>query len=260
MKLLRRLITLTLAIYAIAAAAVFAFQGNLIYFPDDRALVDCNIREGVEVWQHGEEQGLLSPVGSKKLVLFFHGNGDSACNWRFLGVNHLGPLGYDVLAVEYPGYGGDDRTPSKLAIEGSLDVVNDWVKAENYEDIYVMGYSLGSGAASLYAQSFGAYQVLLFAPYDSIYNVALGQGFLLPRIFLREDFDNIKALSTVDAPITILHGTVDQVIPVNSSANLSLHLQASGRTVIREVREGVGHNGLFDSPAFDYYIRETLRP
>lgn len=260
MKFLRRLITLTFGIYALAAITVFAFQGEMIYFPNDRALTDCNIRNGVEVWQHDTEQGLLSPVGSQKLVLFFHGNGDSACNWRFLGVNHLGPLGYDVLVVEFPGYGGDTRKPSKRAIEGTLDVVNDWVTTQNYENIYLMGYSLGSGVASIYAQEYGAHQVLLFAPYDSIYNVALSQGLVFPRFILREDFNNVSALSNVDAPITILHGTADEVIPVDSSANLFTQLVASGRNVHRETREGVGHQGLFDSPAFDYYIRDTLLP
>lgn len=249
-----------LTLYFLAATAVYSLQGEMLYFPGDRALEDCDVPAGVELWQDGGEQGLLSQSGGNNLVLFFHGNSESACNWRYLGVNHLGPLGYDVLAVEYPGYSGDTRTPSKAAIVASLDVVDAWVDTQDYDHVYLMGYSLGSGAASLYAQKFGAYQVLLFAPYDSVYDVALGQGMLFPRFLLREDFDNIQALAGLDAPITILHGAADTVIPAQNSANLFAALLADGRDVKREVLVNTGHSGLFDSPAFDIYIRENLRP
>ena len=136
----------------------------------------------------------------------------------------------------------------------------DWVAAQEYAHVSVMGYSLGTGAAAIYAQDNGAAQVVLFAPFDSIYNVALAQGFKFPRALLREDFDNIAALTDVATPITIIHGEDDEVIAAKHSENLMRELAASGRDVRREVRAGVGHNGLFDNPPFDDFLRHTLQP
>ncbi len=260
MKILRGFIFLGVMTYGLAAAAAYFGQGKILYYPDTRPLADCNLPEGVEIWNEGGEQGLLATAGHENLLLFFHGNAGSACNWRFLGVNHLARLGYDVLVLEYPGYGGDSRTTSKQEIEVGLKVLADWVATQEYAHVSVMGYSIGTGAASIYARDNGAAQVVLFAPFDSIYNIALAQGLKFPRALLREDYDNIAALADVTAPITIAHGEADEVIPVTHSENLMRELQAVGRDVRREVRAGVGHNGLFESPAFDDFLRYTLHP
>jgi len=37
-------------------------------------------------------------------------------------------------------------------------------------------------------------------------------------------------------------------------------LEILGLDVRREIRAGVGHNGLFESPAFDDFLRYTLIP
>ena len=260
MKFLRGLIFLGVVTFGLAAAAAYFGQGKMLYKPDARLLSDCNLPTGVEIWNEDGEQGLLSAAGRDNLLLFFQGNSGSACNWRFLGVNHLATHGYDVLVLEYPGYGGDRRTPGKQKIESALGVLAVWVAKQDYTRVSVMGYSLGTGAASIYARDNGAAQVVLFAPFDSIYNVAVSQGLKFPRALLREDFDNVAALTDVTAPITIVHGEDDLVIPAEHSENLLRELEILGRDVRREVRAGVGHNGLFESPAFDDFLRYTLIP
>ncbi|OUS06794.1 hypothetical protein A9Q96_08480 [Rhodobacterales bacterium 52_120_T64] len=260
MKLLRGLVIFGIGVFGLAAAAAYFGQGKLLYYPDMRPLSDCNLPAGVEIWKQEAEQGLQTSANHDNLLLFFHGNAGSACNWRFLGVNHLAKLGYDVLVLEYPGYGGDARRTSKREIEVGLRVLANWVATQEYAHVSVMGYSLGTGAASIYARDTDVAQVVLFAPFDSIYNVALGQGLRFPRILLREDFDNVSALAGVAAPITIVHGGDDEVIPPKHSENLVRELEAAGRDVRREVRAGIGHNGLFESLAFDEFLRHTLQP
>lgn len=245
-------------VYSMAAAAVFFGQRGLIYFPDDRPLEACNLPEGVTMWHADTERGLFTGSDHPRLLVFFQGNAGSACSWRFLGVNHLEPLGYDVLVVEYPGYSGDPRQPSRANIGLAVRVVGDWVAAQDYERVVVMGFSLGTGAASLFARDFPADQVILFAPFDSIYNLAWAQGFLFPRFLLQEDFNNMVALAGVSAPIYILHGGADRVVPVRHSANLSQVLREAGRNVQRLILDGAPHHGLFDSPAFDRYMRNIL--
>ena len=260
MRFLRGILFLGVLGYGLAAAAAYLGQGRMLYAPDDKALGDCALPEGVEVWNSGIEQGLLSDANHDNLLLFFHGNAGSVCSWRYLGVNHAAVLGFDVLVLEYPGYGGDARKPGKGEIESGLKTLSAWVSAQNYTRVTVMGYSLGTGVAGLYARNFGADQVILFAPFDSIYNVALAQGLAFPRVLLREDFDNMQTLAAVNAPITIIHGADDVVIPVDHSLQLQINLTANGRDVRREVRAGVGHYGLFESPGFDTFLKHTLKP
>jgi len=255
---LRRALGAVFVVYALAAVGVFFGQAALIYYPDDRPLEACNLPDGVHFWRSGKERGVLADFDQPRLLVFFHGNADSACSWRFLGVNHLVPLGYDVLVVEYPGYRGDPRRPSRAGIEGAVRSAGDWVATQNYEGVVAMGYSLGTGAAALFARDYPVDQVILFAPYDSVYNVAWERGFVFPRMLLREDFDNMQALRQVPVRIDILHGAEDAVIPVKHSANLSRVLRGAGRNVHYTVLDGVGHQGLFASPAFDIYMRDVL--
>lgn len=260
MKFLRGLIFLGVVTYGLAAAAAYFGQGKMLYYPGDVPLSECDLPAGVEIWNDGLEQGLLAAANRDNLMLYFHGNAGSACDWRYLGVNHLAPHGYDVLVVEYPGYSGDTRKTSKGEIEIALETVAQWVEAQSYQRVVVMGSSLGTGVASIYARDNEVAQVLLFAPFDSIYNVAVAQGLNFPRMLLTEDFDNISALSKVTAPITIVHGEIDDVIPVAHSENLMRYLKAAGRDVSREVRANAGHNDLFEVRSFDKFLRHTLIP
>ncbi|NOR63793.1 MAG: hypothetical protein GQ535_15040 [Rhodobacteraceae bacterium] len=76
---------------------------------------------------------------------------------------------------------------------------------------------------------------------------------------MKTDFDNVAALSNVETPVYIVHGSRDRVIPAHFSEALKAQLEASGGAVSRRVLAGVGHNGLFDSPRFDAIMQEILR-
>ena len=230
----------------------------MVFHPPTRALASCNLPAGVAPWAYQGEQGLLAGQGGRKLLLFFHGNAGDACNWRYLGVNHLNKLGYDVLVLEYPGYGGDARAPSMQGVEAVVAAAAGWAEAQGYRQKVAMGYSLGTGAAAVFARDHGADKVVLFSPYDSIYNVAWSMGMVFPRVLLKTDFDNVAALSGLDAPVYIVHGARDFVIPARFSEALAGQLEASGGVVSRQVLAGVGHNGLFDSPRFDAMIQGIL--
>lgn len=258
MRLFRWIILAAALLYGGAAVLAYKVQDAVVFHAPSRALSNCDLPAGVAPWAYGGEQGLLAGQGRRKLILFFHGNAGDACNWRYLGVNHLNKLGYDVLVLEYPGYGGDTRAPSMQGIEGVISAAAGWAEAQGYAHRVAMGYSLGTGAAAVFARDFGADKVVLFAPYDSIYNVAWSMGMVFPRVLLKTNFDNVAALSGVDLPVYIVHGARDRVIPAQFSEALAGQLEAMGRAVSRRVLAGVGHSGLFDSPRFDAIMKEIL--
>jgi len=258
MRALRWILIAAVLLYGGAAAIVYSSQNAMVFLPPARALSNCTLPAGVTPWAYHGEQGLLAGQGGRKLLVFFHGNAGDACNWRYLGVNHLNSLGYDVLVLEYPGYGGDARVPSKVGIEAVVAAAANWAEAEGYQQKVAMGYSLGTGAAAVFAQDFGAEKVVLFAPYDSIYNVAWSMGMVFPRALLNTDFDNVAALSGTETKVYIVHGNRDRVIPARFSEALAGQLEAVGGVVSRQVLAGVGHNGLFDSPRFDAMMQDIL--
>jgi len=258
MVLFRWIILAAALLYGGAAALAYKAQDAVIFPAPSRALSNCDLPAGVAPWAYAGEQGLLAGHRGRKLLLFFHGNAGDACNWRFLGVNHLNRLGYDVLVLEYPGYGGDARAPSMQGIEAVIAAAAGWAEAQGYAKKVAMGYSLGTGAAAIFARDFGADKVVLFAPYDSIYNVAWSMGMVFPRALLKTDLDNAAALRDIDAPVYIVHGDRDRVIPAHFSGALTEQLAASGGAVSRQVLAGVGHSGLFDSPRFDAIMSGIL--
>lgn len=257
MKWLKRALVTLVVFYGLFGAVIYVAQERMMFFPKGEALAACNLPAGVRIWEQGDTRGLLAADGRERLLVFFHGNAESACDWRYLGVNHLNPLGYDVLVVEYPGYSGDERTPSKQGLLEAMAAAGEWAE-RRYDNITVMGYSMGTGAASVFARDYEVDQVFLFAPYDSIYNVAFGMGLAYPRFLLRNDFDNVAALKMVDAPIYIVHGEADIVVPTEASKRLFDALQAAGRDVSRELRPGLGHQELFESESFDRYLAQNL--
>ncbi len=239
-------------------SGLYALQTRLIYFPDSRPLTDCHLPAETKLIQTGLERALFTDADSQNLIVFFHGNAGSACNWRYIGANHLAPLGYDTLVVEYPGYAGDPRAASKAEIEQALPVFNAWIADQGYDTVTVFGYSLGSAIGALYVQDYGADQVLLYAPFDSLYAVAVALGYDVPRQILTEDYDNIAALSGSTAPIYIAHGDADVVIAAAHSETLAEALRTEGLDVTRDLLPGKGHEGLFDSPEFDQTMARIL--
>jgi len=81
-----------------------------------------------------------------------------------------------VLAIEYPGYGVYEGTPSEQAIFEDCEQVVDFVTKQlkfMFKNIYLLGRSMGSGPvcylASKYNQLAGA---ILMSPFLSIRDVA----------------------------------------------------------------------------------------
>ena len=82
-------------------------------------------------------------------------------------------------------------------------------------DIVLYGESLGSGVAVQLAVSEPVGAVVLDAPYTSILNLALRNYFYLPvRPLLVDRYESDRRITSINAPVLVLHGRRDGVIPV----------------------------------------------
>ena len=246
-----------IVLYILVGIGFRLVETKLLYHPTDTPMSACPLPEGAEYVELGGERGFLTPVGSDTLVVFYHGNGSRACNWRYLGPNHLGPLGVDTLVMEYPGYADDPRTPSKDGLLGVADVAREWGRAR-YDRVIALGNSIGTAPAAHHAADGGADKLILFAPFASMYALLREKGFVYPRWLLANDYDLVGDLAAGAPPVVIVHGAEDTLIPEHHSRALAAALEARGVPVERILRPGLGHNGLFNDDFFNPFIAEHI--
>lgn len=246
-------------VYCLVGAGFRMMETRLLYHPDPTPMAACPLPDGVEIVRIGGERGLLTATGADTLVVFYHGNGSRACNWRFLGVNHLARLGVDTLVMEYPGYADDARIPSKAGLLATARDARDWARAR-YGTVIAFGNSIGTAPAAHHAAAGGADRLILFAPFDSMLSLLRGKGFVYPRLLLKNDYDLIEDLQPGAPPTLIVHGAEDTLIPALHSATLAAALEGQGVPVTRILRPGKGHNGLYDDGFFDPFLAEHLLP
>lgn len=165
--------------------------------------------------------------GAKKAILRCHGNAENAVeSLRVL--KALTDRGYVVACVDYPGYGLSDGKPSEQGCYQAARRLYDWlVDTRGFapEDIIVSGFSIGTGPAAQLASSVETGGLILEAPFLSAPRAVTGK-----RILPVDPFPNVDRIRWgIDAPLLILHGTEDPVVPFAQGEELAQLAKASCR-------------------------------
>jgi len=122
-----------------------------------------------------------------------------------------------VLAVEYPGYGlfGYEESDADKMLGDSLCVLDFAVSVLKVreKDIFVFGRSIGCSVATYLAKYRDPSFVILMSPFKSLKDAAVAVvGSFLARM-VAERLDNAAMIRDVTAPILIIHGKRDELIP-----------------------------------------------
>lgn len=141
---------------------------------------------------------------------YFHGNAESLADVlpRLL---ELRARGWNVFAVDYPGYGTSGGTPSEQSIYAAAFVGKTYLTTQAHvplERVVVYGRSLGGGPAVEIAANEPAAGLILESAFTSIYRVALGRPWL-PG----DQFTNLEKMSGVKSPVLVIHGRDDRIVP-----------------------------------------------
>ena len=187
----------------------------------------------VMVWRKAAMPGMPT-------ILYFHGNGDSLPNLteRF---QVFAEKGWGVVAATYRGYPGSTGKPSEegLVSDGVAifdRLVDGGVPAN---DIILAGYSLGSGVAVAVAAEREPCAVLLHAAFSSIAEVAAARYPLLPvRTFIKDPFDSLARIERVSAPVFLVHGSDDGLVPLRFAQRLMDGVRGAADLA---VIDGAGH-------------------
>jgi fermentation-respiration switch protein FrsA (DUF1100 family) len=168
-----------------------------------------------------------SGVNPRPLILFAHGNAETAGDW----IDEFSELrrdGWSVLLLEYPGYAGVGGSPSQASIEAAALTAYDWAVTDPRVDrtqIVVYGRSLGGGAVTPIAVKRPVAGLILESAFTSVRPLAA--RFLVPGFLVRDPFDNLAALRSYRGPLLVLHGRRDEVIPFDHGEALSAAVPGS---------------------------------
>jgi fermentation-respiration switch protein FrsA (DUF1100 family) len=180
-------------------------------------------------------------------AVFFHGNGDS-WNGAARATSQLAKAGYGVLLPEYRGYGGNPGGPSEGGLYSDGRAALRWLRAQGIapSQIAIIGNSIGSGVAVQLASEAAPAALILVSPFENLAELAAGQFRWLPaRWLLRDRYDNLAKIGRIDAPILILHGRADRLIPFAQAEGLA---RASRRATLLSFADA-GHELAYLNPA-----------
>ena len=236
-----------LAFVYLAVLAVLYFAQDNLVFPAPGAVVEV-LPEDAEYAEMQTDAGailrhvrLRGDEGAPKLM-FFHGNGTVAA-YEIERGRVLQENGFDVLLVEYRGYGGSGGAPSAEALlKDSLEVY-DWYNEDESDWVFLYGHSLGTGIASYVASERPVRSMVLEAPYPALSDIAASKHPIFPvRTLLKHKIKPAEYLNGNETPILIVHGKRDQVIPLEFGKALYDTLDPSNARM--EIIDDAGHNDL----------------
>ena len=234
--------------YLIILLLAFLLQRKMIYFPETYSLQQQTAITkalNLQPWPSANQyRGLISRnkiIDSKGTILIFHGNAGSAPGRAYY-IDALEKQGYQVILVEYPGYGSRSGQPSEQAlIEDALETTR--LAREHFgEPLFLWGESLGGGVVSgiVHKGKFNIQGIALIAPFDSLANIAQHHyPFLLGKWLTRDRFNNINNLQDYTGNMAILLAMQDKIIP--NKYSLKLFNKLSCRKKIWEF-PGADHN------------------
>lgn len=193
------------------------------------------------------------PGPGRATVLYVHGNGGSLMN-RIGRVRRLAAQGYGLLFVEYRGYGGNPGIPSEqgfgLDALAGLDFLNKAGVADNHVVFY--GESIGTSVAVTLATHRSPAGVVLDSPFTSIAAVAQRRFPLLPiGLLIRNRFDLLDRIGKIGAPLLVIQGSADQVIPPSMGRTV---FAAALQPKIFWVGIGAGHNNVLEAGGEEHVV------
>lgn len=245
---MRRILISLAVVLAILFVALMSLRGAIsrpLIFPAPKMRLEVQLPGGTLVTAKGERvaYGYYAP-GGKKLVIFFHGNGEVMGSMQDLAAAML-KEGFSVLLTEYPGYGyAAEYSVSEENIYTDCTALIQSVQlqyAHAPADTILWGFSLGTGVAvEMGARKIGE-RLILMAPFTSTGDAAEHHFFSVARWLIVDNFDNKAKAPRINYPVLIVHGERDRVLPFKMGQELAGLFPKGALIAIAEA----DHNDLF---------------
>jgi hypothetical protein len=216
-------------VYTGVILGIYFNQRNLQYHPNkevkdvaaydlgDTTEIFLTTSDGakIQTWVHMPKPGM-------PMTIWYHGNAHHL-GQRAEKFKQLIDLGYGFIAPSWQSFGKSDGVPSQAGIYEVARLAIKYSQQLGFktEDTILIGESLGSGIASQMATEHKFKGVFLITPYTTIADRAQEMYWYLPVKYLTKDnFNNIDNISRINAPVLIVHGDDDDIIPHSHSQKL----------------------------------------
>jgi uncharacterized protein len=237
----RRILFSLLRIYVLLLVAIYLGQRWLIYHPtqsSESEMVAEARNEALAPWKDDTGQIIgwrrETPRTSKpanKLIVF-HGNAGNATNREpyITGFESLDEgRAWEVFLFEYPGYGSRQGKPSRDTIDTAAHAAVKQLIAMDERPVFVLGESLGSGAACEVAarEPERVRGIALVTPFARLADVAQAAIPFVPAgLLLRDRWDNVSALQRSRTPVGVIIAGCDEVVGCDEGEQLFASLDS----------------------------------
>lgn len=252
------------AVAAVLVGVLWLFQRQLVFLPDrsspptpaDATAVTVTTDDGLDLdaWFLAPDE---PPVAT---VLVLNGNAGNRGH-RLPLARGLVERGHAVLLLDYRGYGGNPGRPSEAGLIADARAAHAHLAARADVDpatIVHLGESIGSGVAAGVAVDDPPAALVLRSPFPRLSDVAREHYGSLGAL-VRDTFETSARLGAVDAPVLVVAGDADRIVP----AELSREVARDADTELLVV-EGADHNDavFLDGGEFldevDRFVRAAL--
>lgn len=266
MKRWARTALLLLAVAGLIYAGVVFLENRFIYFPA-RAITATPADSGLDFedvyFSTGDDVRLhgwwIAGDADRPTLLWFHGNGGNLSDRVEIFAKVHDEIGVGIFAIDYRGYGRSEGSPSEEGLYADAAAALETVIARTdteSSDVVAVGQSLGSAVAVELATDHEFAGVVLEAPFTSVPDMARHHYSPLPVApLLRTGFDTKSKIGGIGAPLLVVHGHEDDIVPVDMGREV---YDAAPEPKVFEVIAGAGHNDIFLSEAYLGILRAFL--
>ncbi|HUP40756.1 MAG TPA: alpha/beta hydrolase [Vicinamibacterales bacterium] len=184
----------------------------------------------------------LTPVATPDFtVLVFNGNAGNRA-FRAPLADALVRANLAVLLFDYRGFGGNPGAPTEEGLRHDARAARDYVigRAGVHRDRLVyFGESLGTAVVVELAAAHPPAAMVLRSPFTSMTDVGRHHYPSLPGWLLRDRFDTINRIARVRAPVMVIGGDADSIVPIAQTLRV---FEAAGDPKRLLVIEGADHN------------------
>jgi pimeloyl-ACP methyl ester carboxylesterase len=199
----------------------------------------------------------LNKGGLGGVVLYLHGNGSNV-GANVEHANRFHRLGLSVFAIDYRGYGKSQGDfPSESQVYEDAQLAWDYLvkqRGVNPNQIYIYGHSLGGAIAIDLAvhhpEAAGLIVEGSFTSTRAMVDFQKGLFWLFPiDLLLTQRFDSVSKVDRLQMPVLFIHGTADNVVPVEMSKKL---FDAAPEPKQLYIVPGGGHNNVAQIGGAEY--------
>lgn len=199
----------------------------------------------------------------KDTLIFLHGWGQNIQMMKMLGDKMM--YNHKILIVDLPGHGLSDEPPYAWTLDDFVLMLNELIESLKLKDVVLIGHSFGGKISLLYASKYSVKKVVVFgSPYkkkiqkDSLKLKVLKSLKKVPGVNKLEGFakkhigstdyknaskvmrevlvnhvnqDITEDVKKIKAPLLIIWGTNDEMVPIEDAYELEKLVPGSGLVV-----------------------------